>query len=456
MRSTVKTPEDKKVKDEDYIEESDIIEEDSDGAPDDKVITRKKLITRGIQIGSIILVGSLLVYKMFLSDSFDMSNSGQKGIVEKDKIANQPINLQNAPRGSIVSRSDLDKVLKGSVEKQRVAPQLELPELPKLPDLKIDYTPPPPPPSKVIVQNTHKDQKSLDHSDREQNPQSFNPMQATQNGIPIVNSADLTQDQRRQLNMFVIQGGGPQQESNRSGNKKNISDFMIMDGSSLAIKKVAQNVSTTRLANLDTMLVQGKMVNIILETAIDSQLPGTVRGIVSDDVYGEGGDRVLLPRGSRVFGSYSADVTRGQSRLTISMNRILRPDGVIVSISGQASDQFGRSGIEGDVDQRFGDIMANSLLVTFATLGASIALQKISGGTGVNQTVNPTNGTFTTTNVQPVNVAAQNAIQTASTTVNNMLAGATNLAPIVKLPQGTKIKVMVSQDISIPPFRRVG
>lgn len=146
-------------------------------------------------------------------------------------------------------------------------------------------------------------------------------------------------------------------------------------------------------------------------------------------------------------------MTRGQSRITVSWNRLIRPDGVSLSISAQAADQFGRAGLEGDVDNRFGDNLANSLLITFATLGTALALDAIAGpsATGTVSTVN--GGTSVTSS--PVNTAATAAIQQMQTMANNLTAGSNTLPPIVTLPQGTKIKVMVAQDITLPPFQKI-
>jgi type IV secretion system protein VirB10 len=279
---------------------------------------------------------------------------------------------------------------------------------------------------------------------------------ATLNGVPIVNSANLSLEQKRQMSMFVMadNGSAPQSSTgSNAGKKKN--DFILVEGGAMSIKKTADKTTSQQLSNLDSSILQGKILDAVLETAINTQLPGTARAIVSNDVYAEVGKKVLIPRGSRIFGSYSATVNQGQSRISIAWSRIVRPDGVSVTVSAQASDQFGRAGLEGDVDNRFGDSIANALLVTLTSLGTGLLAQQLGGSnTSQSQIVNP-NGTFTTTGITPLNYAAQSAIQQTNNLVQQMTQGLTNVQPVISLPQGTKIKVIVAQDITMPAFKKV-
>ena len=210
--------------------------------------------------------------------------------------------------------------------------------------------------------------------------------------------------------------------------------------------------SVKAIANLDRMVAQGKVIDVVLETAINSQLPGNVRGIVSRDVFAEVGTKVVIPKGTRVYGSYSSTVIRGQSRINVVWNRVIRPDGISVSINAIAADQFGRAGIEGDVDNRFSEIFSNALLLSFVNLGTAVALDKVVGGVqGQTQVVN-NNGSVATTNINPVNLAAQTVIQQTADIVKQLTDGALNLQPIVTLPQGTRIRVIVNQDITLPDY----
>ena len=62
------------------------------------------------------------------------------------------------------------------------------------------------------------------------------------------------------------------------------------------------------------IIAQGAVIPAVLETAINSDLPGYVRAVVSRDVSSFDGKNVLVPRGSRLVGQYRSGVALGQSR----------------------------------------------------------------------------------------------------------------------------------------------
>ncbi len=427
---------------------------------------------RGIKIAGSLIGATVVIYKMFLSNadvapSQDEIEQGVVAVKQEIKtskdFANQDIPLENKPSGNIAKKEPIKTIEKSQYiqalpEQKEV--KLDAPELPPLPDLNVDrgnvdFKPPTLGniAKKTIKTPTSAGQENPDGTVTPNPTQPFNPQNVTSNGIPIINSADLSLEQKRQLTMFVMAGSGP--AANQNSSKKNDkSDIIVLDGSALSVKKISENVTAEMVTSLDTTLIQGKIMNAVLETAVNSQLPGTVRGIVTEDVYGEMGNKVLIARGSRIYGAYSTAVTRGQSRISINWTRLIRPDGISISINGQATDQFGRAGLEGDVDNRFGDTFTNTLLATMIPIAAAVALDKVAGtSASQSQTINPS-GTFTTSNINPVSVAAQSAIQTMQQFTNKMTEGASDLKPIVTLPQGTKIKVMVVQDITIPPFKK--
>mgnify|MGYP006000017115 CR=1 FL=1 len=79
-------------------------------------------------------------------------------------------------------------------------------------------------------------------------------------------------------------------------------------------------IKATRGANLKSTVMSGEFIHATLETAINSDLPGMVRAIVSRRVYGFVGHRVLIPRGSRLIGQYSSQTRRGINRVMCLLN----------------------------------------------------------------------------------------------------------------------------------------
>ncbi len=133
--------------------------------------------------------------------------------------------------------------------------------------------------------------------------------------------------------------------------------------------------------NPTTTVAQGTMIPAILETAIDTDVPGYVRAVVSQDVRSFDGSRILVPRSSRLVGQYQSGLQAGQRRAYVIWTRLIRPDGVSVNLASPATGFDGTTGLAGQVDnhffQRFGSAMLLSViggLTTIASGGASVIL----------------------------------------------------------------------------------
>lgn len=139
------------------------------------------------------------------------------------------------------------------------------------------------------------------------------------------------------------------------------------------------------MTNPSTTVTEGTMIPAILETAINTDVPGFVRAVVSQDVRSFDGTRVLVPRSSRLVGQYQSGVQQGQKRAYVIWTRLIRPDGASINIASPAVGFDGTTGLEGDVNnhffRRFGSAMLLSVvggLGAIASGGTSVVL----GGAG--------------------------------------------------------------------------
>ncbi len=181
--------------------------------------------------------------------------------------------------------------------------------------------------------------------------------------------------------------------------------------------------------NLSQTILQGKLIDAVLETAIHSDLPGMIRAMVNHDVYAESGENVLIPKGSRLVGQYNSEVVKGQSRLFVVWNRLIRPDGIEVAISSGGTDPLGRAGLTGKVNNHFWKIFGNSLLLSI--LGAGTA----NGGVS---TTDPYNSTA---------AYRQQAAEAFQSSSARILEDAINIPPTITIKQGVLIKVLVAKDL---------
>ncbi len=118
------------------------------------------------------------------------------------------------------------------------------------------------------------------------------------------------------------------------------------------------------MVNPSTTVTEGTLIPAILETAINTDVPGYVRAVVSQDVRSFDGKRVLIPRSSRLIGQYQAGVQQGQKRAYVIWTRLIRPDGVSVNIGSPATGFDGTTGLEGHVNSHFFQRFGSGLLLS--------------------------------------------------------------------------------------------
>ncbi|MBL0318739.1 MAG: TrbI/VirB10 family protein [Alphaproteobacteria bacterium] len=216
------------------------------------------------------------------------------------------------------------------------------------------------------------------------------------------------------------------------------------------IERTGADQSTAKtIGDPSIIIAQGKIIDAVLETAINTDIPGPLRGIVNRDIYAETGKAVLIPKGSRLIGKYEANVVRGQSRVAISWDRLIRPNGTDIELKSPAVDPLGRSGIEGTVYDRYGEMLQNSLLVSILTFTTAIGAEKISGSdNGVSLTQNSGGGT--TTSGSASDFALLQGVTSLGNLGKGLLSDFAQVKPTITIDQGTKIKVFVNRDLVFP------
>lgn len=199
------------------------------------------------------------------------------------------------------------------------------------------------------------------------------------------------------------------------------------DAPDLATTQAQQNadanrVTASRLSNPSFTITQGTIIPAVLETAFDSTRPGRVRALVQRNVHSFDGTRILVPRGSRLFGEYDAGINPGERRALITWTRLLRPDGVSIALDSPASDPLGRGGVEGDVNSRFFARFGNALLQTVLDIGVGVAVGSVSDG-----------GT-----ILALPGSTQNVTQGGSRR---------DARPVLEIDHGTSVSVHVARDL---------
>jgi type IV secretion system protein VirB10 len=206
-----------------------------------------------------------------------------------------------------------------------------------------------------------------------------------------------------------------------------------------ALSKIGdRSAKAGQIARIDAMIPEGTLIPGILETAINSDLPGQIRAITSEDVYSFDGRRVLLPTGTRLIGEYQSEITTGQTRIFVVWTRLIRDDGVSVRLNSIGSDSLGRSGITGFVDKKFKE-----------RFGAAIVLSVVGGVTSfVTGLGSDAVGTVAGSTTQSAEETARQTIsETFSDMAKDALSDQLKIPPTIHVDQGERIFVYVRQDL---------
>lgn len=101
--------------------------------------------------------------------------------------------------------------------------------------------------------------------------------------------------------------------------------------------------------NSDYSLWKGTIINAVLDTGINTDLPGPVMAHTTKNIYSsKDGNYLLIPQGSRLYGEYNSDISYGQTRVQVVWNTLIRPDGLEINLgSMNGIDSYGYSGYRG-------------------------------------------------------------------------------------------------------------
>jgi type IV secretion system protein VirB10 len=193
-----------------------------------------------------------------------------------------------------------------------------------------------------------------------------------------------------------------------------------------------------RVGNLECIALQGKMIDAELETAINTDLPGQIRAIVSSPLYAEQGREPLVPAGSRLNGVYNSAVRKGQVRVFAIWNRLIRPDGVEITIDSGVTDALGRAGLAAETDNHFGQIFGMSVLLSI--IGAGAGTSGVDSDSGYNS----------------ADAYRREVQQSFARTSERVLEPYASIPPTNSVAQGERIKVLLNRDLDFCPLKAAG
>ncbi|MHC2483325.1 type IV secretion system protein VirB10 [Rhizobium leguminosarum] len=244
----------------------------------------------------------------------------------------------------------------------------------------------------------------------------------------------LDKMQRESNSVVVDAADGPAgvtTESDKSATDRNQNARFLKTAASSTF----QTSVSRRLPDPSRTVVQGTIISAVLETAIDTELPGNIRAQVMEPVYSFDGTRVLMPSGTILIGEFNNDVNLAQRRVLIAWNRAITPSGQSIALGSTGADTLGRSGTEGNVNNRYGTKFGVAILISAITTLPSILSNR-----------NSQSESGTTSKVGGGQVAGQMR-DTASDQASGVLDKYLSLPPAIKIPQGEEVRVFVNRDL---------
>lgn len=193
--------------------------------------------------------------------------------------------------------------------------------------------------------------------------------------------------------------------------------------------------STTRTAPLSKYEIKaGWEIPAVLEQALNSDLPGELKALVSSNVYDTASGRYLLiPQGARLVGVYNSRIGYGQDGVQVIWDRIIYPDASSLDLSGMTGqDAHGFSGFRETVDHHY------KRLVGFAVLTSLFA-----AASEISQNQSRSVLTYPT----PAQLAGSAVGQQASELGAQVTRRNLNVQPTIKISIGYRFNVRVNRDI---------
>jgi len=205
--------------------------------------------------------------------------------------------------------------------------------------------------------------------------------------------------------------------------------------SATAVTKRAPEVSVNSAHGQPYVIFEGTTIDTVLVNRLDGEFAGPVKVMVTDPIYSQDRQHLLVPEGTFLLGDVQKVAGLGQKRLAVTFHRLLMPDGYSVDLDQfHGLDQTGATGLKDKVDNHYAEIF-----------GASIALGVIAGAA---EATNANQG-YAESGSEAYKSGIASSLSQSST---NLLDRFINIPPTLTIREGHRIKVYITQDMLLPAY----
>ena len=188
----------------------------------------------------------------------------------------------------------------------------------------------------------------------------------------------------------------------------------------------------------------GDVLPALMMSEIDSSLPGQIIAQVSQHVYDTPTKtQLLIPQGTKLIGSYSADVGYGQKALLVAWQRLGYPDGKTLDLGSMpGATGSGASGLTDLVNNHYVRLFGSALLMSAVTAGVTFSQQQAQGAGIPGQVGIPQYNAGT--------AMSQALGQQLGQVTAQLIAKNLSIAPELTIRPGYRFNVVVVKDLVLP------
>lgn len=259
-------------------------------------------------------------------------------------------------------------------------------------------------------------------------------------GEPVGGGEDIRRMQREMLSNAIAQSKTAQTGSNhqmlafdgRLHRAEEHSGHQIYRGNPVSSSNPNQLVEAA-----PNTAQAGTVIRLVLETGVNSDLPGMVKARVQSPVYDTVTGRVvLIPSGAFLLGDYQSQIGYGQERVAVAWQRLILPNGKSLELGGlSGTDLAGQSGLADQVDNHWGRILAAAGLSSVLASSAAVA-------------AGPQNVLEQSPEQAVLRGFGQDVARHGTSIVERQL----NVAPTIRIRPGTQIAAVLHQDLRMEPY----
>jgi type IV secretion system protein VirB10 len=189
-------------------------------------------------------------------------------------------------------------------------------------------------------------------------------------------------------------------------------------------------VAASHLGNRSLTLPKGTAFTCALKTRVISAVSGQVGCQVQRNVFSDDGRVLLIERGSHLDGEYRIGSVRpGMVRIPVVWTRLRTPLGVTVDLESPGTGPLGEAGIDGHVDNRWGERVGAAMLLSLIDDTVKLVVQ--------NQATQSEGDT----------IVLPSTTGSTSQLAEKVLDSTINIPPLIYQNQGGIVGIYVTRDV---------